>query len=153
MSTKWIDAQMFAEWGVDLLKYDFCFHSSIIAADILYKRMGLALANCGRDILYSACSWGVADTRTWIAETGASMWRSTDDLHHTWEYLKDLSLRRMKPLEFGSTVIIVCLGNLHGCDLNNCIHVLVSHDDLLLNWERTFEFPTVYTLKENGEKN
>jgi beta-fructofuranosidase len=50
-------------------------------------------------------------------------------------------------------VIVVYSGNLHGDDLNNCIHVLVSYDDLLLNWERTSELPTVYTLKENGEKN
>lgn len=100
---EWVDAQTFAEWGVDFLKYDFCFHSSVAAADILYKRMGLALANCGRDILYSACSWGVCDTRTWVAETGASMWRSTADLHDSWASLKELSLRRIKGLEFGGT--------------------------------------------------
>ena len=50
-------------------------------------------------------------------------------------------------------VVIVYSGNLHGRELDNCIHVLVSSDDLLLNWERTSELPTVYTLKENGEKN
>ena len=52
------DARTFAEWGVDFLKYDYCYHSPIIHGQYLYRRMGLALENCGRDILFSACSWG-----------------------------------------------------------------------------------------------
>ena len=50
------DANTFAEWGVDFLKYDYCFKSTIIPGPVLYRRMGLALKNCGRDILLSACS-------------------------------------------------------------------------------------------------
>ena len=52
------DAATFAEWGVDFLKYDYCYHSPIIHGQYLYRRMGLALENCGRDILFSACSSG-----------------------------------------------------------------------------------------------
>ena len=63
---EWDDAKSFAEWEVDFLKYDYCFHPVSVRADILYKRMGLALANCGRDILFSACSWGSDHTRRWI---------------------------------------------------------------------------------------
>ncbi len=77
---EWIDAQLFAEWEVDFLKYDFCFHPVTVRPDILYKRMSLALANCGRDILFSACSWGDENTKQWIKETGAHMWRSTADI-------------------------------------------------------------------------
>ena len=42
---EWDDAKSFAEWEVDFLKYDYCFHPVSVRADILYKRMGLALAN------------------------------------------------------------------------------------------------------------
>ena len=59
---EFIDAETFAEWGVDFLKYDYCYHSPIIPGKYLYRRMGLALENCGRDILFSACSWGVDET-------------------------------------------------------------------------------------------
>ena len=74
------DAETFAGWGVDFLKYDYCYHSPIIPGKYLYRRMGLALENCGRDILFSACSWGADETHEWIKETSASMWRSTGDL-------------------------------------------------------------------------
>lgn len=84
------DARTFAGWGVDFLKYDYCFHSPIIHGKYLYRRMGLALENCGRDILFSACSWGADETEQWIKETGASMWRSTGDIFDTWESVKAL---------------------------------------------------------------
>ena len=55
---EFLDAQNFAEWGVDFLKYDYCFKPAEDTGDLLFRRMGTALANCGRDILFSACSWG-----------------------------------------------------------------------------------------------
>jgi len=88
---EFIDAETFAGWGVDFLKYDYCYHSPIIAGKYLYRRMGLALENCGRDILFSACSWGADETQEWIKETGASMWRSTGDIFDTWESVKSLT--------------------------------------------------------------
>jgi alpha-galactosidase len=63
------DAATFAGWGVDYLKYDYCYHSPIIPGKYLYRRMGLALANCGRDILFAACSWGSDETQEWIKTT------------------------------------------------------------------------------------
>lgn len=87
---EYLDAKTFAEWGVDFLKYDYCYHSPIIPGKYLYRRMGTALENCGRDILFSACSWGVDETHEWIKETGASMWRSTGDIADTWESVKRL---------------------------------------------------------------
>lgn len=90
------DAETFAEWGVDFLKYDYCYHSQIIPGKYLYRRMGLALENCGRDILFSACSWGADETHEWIKETGAGMWRSTGDIFDTWESIKDLTKQQEK---------------------------------------------------------
>ncbi len=88
---EFIDAETFASWGVDFLKYDYCYHSSIIPGKYLYRRMGLALENCGRDILFSACSWGADATHEWIKTTGSAMWRSTGDIFDTWESVKDLA--------------------------------------------------------------
>ncbi len=97
---EWIDAKTFAEWGVDFLKYDFCYHPSNYRPDLLYKRMGIALANCGRDILFSACSWGAEHTRQWIKETGATMWRSTGDVNDSWPSIKALSQSQLQFQEY-----------------------------------------------------
>ncbi len=93
---EFIDAKTFAEWGVDFLKYDYCYHSPIIPGENLYRRMGLALDNSGRDILFSACSWGVDETHEWVKSTGASMWRSTGDIFDTWQSIKDLAKQQEK---------------------------------------------------------
>lgn len=93
---EFVDAQTFASWGVDFLKYDYCYHSPIIPGKYLYRRMGLALENCGRDILFSACSWGADETHEWIKETGAGMWRSTGDIFDTWESIKKLTKEQEK---------------------------------------------------------
>ena len=93
---EYLDAETFAEWGVDFLKYDYCYHSPIIHGKYLYRRMGLALENCGREILFSACSWGNDETHAWIKETGASMWRSTGDIFDTWDSVKDLVTQQDK---------------------------------------------------------
>ncbi len=95
------DAATFAEWDVDFLKYDYCYHSEIIHGKYLYRRMGLALENCGRDILFSACSWGADETHEWIRESTAGMWRSTGDIFDTWESIKKLTEEQDSKLGFG----------------------------------------------------
>lgn len=79
------DAQTFAEWGVDFLKYDYCFKPESVKGEAIYRTMGAALNNCGRDILFSACSWGADETRKWIGTTGANMWRATGDIFDAWK--------------------------------------------------------------------
>ncbi len=82
------DAKTFASWDVDYLKYDHCFKPEREPSALLYRKMGLALRESGRDILYSACSWGINETPDWIKSTGAHMWRSTGDIFDTWERVK-----------------------------------------------------------------
>ncbi|GHU72195.1 hypothetical protein FACS1894184_19820 [Clostridia bacterium] len=50
------DAETFASWGVDYLKYDYCYKPAGIPGNVLYRRMSAALRNCGRPILFSACN-------------------------------------------------------------------------------------------------
>ena len=97
---EFVDAKTFAEWGVDFLKYDYCFRPFGVAPDHFYKRMGLALATCGRDILFSACSWGADDTKNWIKEANVHMWRSTGDIFDNFDSIKFIAQSQIKVAEY-----------------------------------------------------
>ena len=59
------DAQTFAEWGVDFLKYDFCYKPLGVDGRALYERMGQALRATGRPIVFSMCEWGLMHPWDW----------------------------------------------------------------------------------------
>lgn len=94
------DAAQFASWHVDYLKYDYCYKPQHDRGDQLYQRMALALANSGRDIVFSACSWGADETHQWIKSTGAHLWRSTVDIWDTWESICRLIGEQKKLLPY-----------------------------------------------------
>lgn len=93
-----IDAKMYAEWGVDFLKYDFCYHPPDHTGKASYRRMGQALRNCGRDILYSLCCWGFEDCWTWGRSVGGQMWRTTGDIEDKWASIYDIGFRKQRDL-------------------------------------------------------
>ncbi|GHH73556.1 alpha-galactosidase [Streptomyces sulfonofaciens] len=72
------DAQTFASWGVDYLKYDNCNNNGV-PAQTRYTAMRDALAATSRPILYSLCNWGQDNVWTWGANVGNS-WRTTGDI-------------------------------------------------------------------------
>ncbi|MES2621361.1 MAG: putative Ig domain-containing protein [Bacteroidota bacterium] len=80
-----IDAKIYAEWGIDLLKYDFCFvpwkKKEAIAR---YTKMGTALKTSGRSIVYSMCNWGLFKPWEWGESVGGNYWRTTPDIFDTW---------------------------------------------------------------------
>ncbi|RIB21710.1 Glycoside Hydrolase Family 27 protein [Gigaspora rosea] len=78
-----LDAQTFADWGVDYLKYDNC-HNNNIDPIIRYSKMRDALKATNRPIYYSICNWGEFDPHIWGKEVGNS-WRTTVDIYHSWE--------------------------------------------------------------------
>jgi len=80
-----VDARSFAEWGVDFLKYDFCYAPAGTDGPMLYRRMGQALRATGRPILFSLCEWGKHKPWEWGARTGGHMWRTTGDINDSWE--------------------------------------------------------------------
>ncbi|PLT45254.1 Alpha-galactosidase precursor [Paenibacillus pasadenensis] len=94
------DAALFAEWGVDFLKYDYCFKPRHISGELMYKRMSLALKNSGRDILFSACNWGEDKVYDWIRESGAHTYRSTVDIRDFWDSIKDLAISQLDKTPF-----------------------------------------------------
>jgi len=99
---EFIDAQTFAEWGVDFLKYDRCYKPLTFDVVTLFRRMGMALANCGRDILFAACSWGADETRKWIKSTGAHMWRATNDIGDSHASIRQLAEKFDRDLKYSS---------------------------------------------------
>jgi alpha-galactosidase len=77
------DAETFAEWGVDYLKYDWC-HSENLDAKGAYTTMSDALKQTGRPIVFSMCEWG--SNKPWLWATGiANLWRTTGDIHDCWD--------------------------------------------------------------------
>jgi alpha-galactosidase len=84
-----MDAETFAGWGVDFLKYDYCYApADRTSAENLYRKMGDALKNAGektgRPILFSLCEWGFRRPWLWGRSVGGHMWRATNDIWDGW---------------------------------------------------------------------
>ena len=77
---EFIDAQTFADWGVDYLKYDFCNFPDSADGRNRYAMMSMALKATGRDILFAACNWGSDEPWKWMKSIGVHMYRSTGDI-------------------------------------------------------------------------
>ena len=90
------DAQQYAEWGVDYLKYDWCSYGQIAKDNSLaelqkpYKIMRGALNQVHRDILYSLCQYGMGNVWEWGGDVGGNCWRTTGDITDTWESMSTI---------------------------------------------------------------
>ncbi len=104
------DAQQYAEWGFDYLKYDWCSYNPAFEAyrgvkdwdpssksNITYaggddltkckypfELMHESLAQQPRDIIYSLCQYGMGNVWEWGAEVGGNSWRTTNDISDNW---------------------------------------------------------------------
>lgn len=79
------DAQLWASWGMDFLKYDYCNAPEDQAAAIRrYTCMGEALRKSGRQFLFSLCEWGGRSPHLWGREVGGHMWRVSGDVFDSW---------------------------------------------------------------------
>ena len=85
------DADVFAEWGVDWVKQDFCNVPAEYANDPqpLYTNMSAALNATGRPIAFSMCEWGVASPWTW-GDAIAQSWREAGDHTGVWSSTKSV---------------------------------------------------------------
>ena len=92
------DAELYASWGIDYLKYDLC---SFIPAVMMkqapddkaaqmhlmiaaYDKMDQALKATGRPIVYSFCQYGWDAVWEWGPTVGANLWRTTGDISANW---------------------------------------------------------------------
>jgi len=78
------DALMYAAWGVDYLKYDWCFTLNGLDAKTAYTNMRHALDATGRPIVLSICEWGTHQPWLWGAAVGGNLWRTTGDINDRW---------------------------------------------------------------------
>lgn len=95
---EFVDAQTFAEWGVDYLKYDFCNFPANGNCKKRYNRMSMALKASGRPILFSACNWGVQEPWSWMASAGVHMYRSTGDINDSFKSFTDIAMSQIDKL-------------------------------------------------------
>jgi alpha-galactosidase len=93
------DAQMYASWGFDYLKYDLCSfigdvmqkqapndHAAQMRLMIdAYEKMHQALKSTGRPIVYSYCTYGWDAVWEWGPKDGANLWRTTGDITANWD--------------------------------------------------------------------
>ncbi len=93
------DAELYASWGIDYLKYDLCSYREsvmdvrapndkagemklMIAA---YAKMGNALKSTGQPIVYSLCQYGVDAVWEWAPSVSGNLWRTTGDIQADWD--------------------------------------------------------------------
>jgi alpha-galactosidase len=93
------DAQLYAEWGIDYLKYDLCSfipgvmqkqaHDDKAAQMRLmvaaYAKMDKALKAAGRPIVFSLCQYGWDAVWEWAPSVGGNLWRTTGDITPDWD--------------------------------------------------------------------
>lgn len=113
------DAESYAKWGFDYLKYDWCSYGNVInglpdndpykvsslsynggsalaTAQKPYKLMGNYLREQPRDIVYSLCQYGMSDVWQWGDSVGGNCWRTTNDITDTWSSVKGIALDQDK---------------------------------------------------------
>lgn len=114
-----IDAETYAEWGFDYLKYDWCSYGGLTegmqandpklpsvswgrgtrdlkVAIEPYRLMGEHLRNQRRDIVYSLCQYGMSDVWKWGDSVGGQTWRTTNDIGNSWQSMKNIALAQDK---------------------------------------------------------
>jgi alpha-galactosidase len=95
------DAKTYAAWGIDYLKYDLCsarniYNSTQDDLQGLYQKMGEALQETHRPIVYSLCQYGEADVWKWGTRTGGNLWRTTGDIRDEWESMDRIGFSQLE---------------------------------------------------------
>jgi len=99
------DAKTFASWGIDYLKYDWCgamriYDYSKDNMQRAYQKMGMALLECGRPIVYSICQYGSENVWEWGHSAGGNLWRTTGDIDDSWGTIEKIGFNQNKLAAF-----------------------------------------------------
>jgi len=91
------DAKTYASWGIDYLKYDWCSASRVYTESDLqaaYQKMGLALAQTGRPIVYALCEYGMGNVGNWGQKVGGNLWRTGGDINDSWKRMAEIGFNQ-----------------------------------------------------------
>jgi len=77
------DARMYASWGIDYVKVDWC-HAENLDPQLQYGKFRDALPQVGRPIVFSICNWGVRAPWQWARKIG-NLWRTTGDISDNYD--------------------------------------------------------------------
>ncbi len=97
------DARMFAEWGIDYLKYDWCGAFRIYENEdmqAVYQKMGTILRETGRPIVYGLCQYGMEEVWKWGPDAGGHLWRTTGDIADNWESMEQIGFSQNELAEW-----------------------------------------------------
>ncbi len=98
------DARQFADWGFDLLKYDWCSYGKKVAGpnpsleEMIkpFQIMGDALKVQKRDIIYNLCQYGMGNVWEWGADVHAQSWRTAGDLGYELDQIITIARRNVE---------------------------------------------------------
>ena len=96
------DAQTWAAWGIDYLKYDWCSAKDVYKDEempAVYKKMGDALKATGRPIVFSICQYGKQKVWEWGAASGGNLWRTTGDIEASWKSMSSIGFDKQTGLD------------------------------------------------------
>jgi alpha-galactosidase len=88
---------MFAAWGVDFLKYDWCsagLEYGLKDMGNAYAKMSRALRATGRPIVYGVCQYGMFRVSEWAAAAGGNLWRTTGDIGNSWDSVSSIAFNQ-----------------------------------------------------------
>ncbi len=92
------DAESYARWGIDYLKYDLCSYMRLMTKEPTleehqkpYLLMNEALRAQPRDIVYSLCQYGLKEVWSWGPVVGGNSWRTTGDIEDEWKSVRDIA--------------------------------------------------------------
>jgi alpha-galactosidase len=101
------DAQSYADWGIDYLKYDLCGFRKKMNTEApgdpakqnkmmrdAYMLMHKAIEKTGRPMVYSLCQYGFDAVWDWGPEVGANLWRTTGDIKENFDRMIVLGLNQ-----------------------------------------------------------
>lgn len=85
------DAQTYADWGFDYLKYDWCQATGTPEQmKSAYTKMRDALKKAGRPMVLSLCQYGWGNVWEWGASVGGNLWRTTGDIEDNYDSMSKL---------------------------------------------------------------
>jgi alpha-galactosidase len=93
------DAKQFADWGFDMLKYDWCSYGRTVKGNNLaalkkpYLLMGSLLKKQPRDIHLNLCQYGMGKVWEWGADVGGQSWRTSGDLGFELDRIIDIAIK------------------------------------------------------------